>query len=1204
MGKDDPFVVPRHLLKRPVPQHNHNPLQSIADRYGIREFGEVTPSLLRRLYEQQHHENRQFFWRIINQLAFFGVIFESPMLSARNILSNWDGSLYLWPPQPIRSQTLRWDGAWSLRGRALEHGLVLKDDAFGVPLKALKSLAPESPVEGMLREEGFEVLTFDELNEREYIKRGSAQPERVKENRKIFESTEDERAVSEEERDLRFKVAGQEFALSTIARHDEISVLDFPRCPALIEKLRERGYRTWGSLPYELDDFLLDIKGVGKAHLKKFSVSLAFIEASTPETSNSSGGVFATASPRERSFWREVDISSLQEVPITDDIFPECQQLVEQLRHRGFDTLAGLSQISDIAAFLRGFGEEVHKVEAERFLQILAELMEILRRTGAAKFFFLRGEYVAISKRLSEMPLGILAECGSSAMSPLAERLAGNGFQVIGDLPASPRQATKGDAEAVTECLSTLFGLILLHKNRAEEWLGSYLLDQLAEYAAILAYGGKPPENLLHSDAPLKSLSSLVGIAAGGRPDGVKGRGWELFHMKLDHLQRGDRLTLEKMGRILGVTRERARQIQRETLQVLVEPYRPVIADLRILLQEAGNQFTPLNFLVLQPITDMRAKLALALLLETQDIYLDPQNGLLSTFNASERRRMFSHLKRHVDDHFDGQVFSAEALTEAVKEFVEANMLSEGAQPALFSYIKDTFLTVLPDNRLGLRLTKDRLALQVFKEYAHEHPDGVALYRDAGLLRARLDQIQPNIFTKDHNFIQSLLRREEVVLWGRGRYIHQEQLSVSPSDLRPVVDWIRQRLQQGIPHLSSRAAFLEFEAELKALGLPNDYAMYSCLRLFFAEHFFLPEYPKIFAPGQQRNLSNSEILEEHLRRHGDQTYAALQGEFVDKRGWHLFQLANTIKDTESVIRTGKGVYGLLRAQSARKKDLIPLADHLESRFGLSPSISVRLLLRERRATCLQLGIANEHLLYSLMDRYFGDRFLFPQFPHITRRSYDFGSEISNKRFVEAFLSEAGGPVLKEELQHEFIQKRGWAERELNNALLYQENILPLYRGAVAEFVHGAVMEWDEDKQECFEEWVQEVAEIVNKRNFPFGNVRRDLLDKSRLPALGGGIKWTEDLLKAKLEEMETLLLLGTKHSVFAAYPNAAGVEDDDDFVAYVLRTEFGGAAKTQALQRRLVELEFRTQQLKRPSDEKAAELPYYFVGDEILLKEG
>lgn len=238
-----------------------------------------------------------------------------------------------------------------------------------------------------------------------------------------------------------------------------------------------------------------------------------------------------------------------------------------------------------------------------------------------------------------------------------------------------------------------------------------------------------------------------------------------------------------------------------------------------------------------------------------------------------------------------------------------------------------------------------------------------------------------------------------------------------------------------------------------------------------------------------------------------------------------------------------------------------------------------------------------------MVKHFEDRFLFPQFPHIAKRSHVLGSEMSNRTLVERFLLEAGEPVLREELQHEFVQRRGWAERELYNALVYQEKVLPLQRDTMPEYVHCDVIGWNQDKQEHFEEWIQEVVEIVDERDFPFGNVRRDLLDRSRLPALGGEIRWTEDLLKARLEEMETLLLLGTRRSVFAAYPNVAGVEDDSDFVSYVLKTEFGGAAKIRTLQIRLTELEFRVQQLKQPSDEKGAELPYYFVGDEILLKE-
>lgn len=1201
MGESAQIIVPEHLLRHPLPRRNNNPLSVVASRYEVDIFGEVTPEILRDLYAQDGADSRRLFWRVVDQLAFFGAVFTTPFLRSKNVVHDHERALFLWPDPSVRSEPMGWCGVAPIRYLAAEYGLIRRGDAFGAPLEAVESLAPWLYLEPHLREEGFEMLSAAELNAREVRGYDAAADTRASEAANGFPHgrignpevpakpqhvLEAPTTVAETARSIRFNILDRELMLPATARDTRISPEDLPNCPALARKLNEAGYTTWGSLPYEVDGLLLGFKGVGKSHLKKFLDSLTIIAAKLSKVGD--GGKGVDLSPLMRTaYWLGVHSSVLRETPISTDTFSKFPRTVEKLWAAGFENLSDFARVPDVEILLWGL-EDIDSDEADRFAAVLDSRLNVLRRAGATKTLWYRDRSVVLADWLRHVPLNALFDEELTMLRGLAQELSKAGYETLGDLPTSLSLAVEDKDETTSEDVAFLFDLITLHSIGAWKGLGRFVLDSLAEYAADIARG-EVPEGL-------KEFKSWE-------------RGWDLLQTRLDYQERDEKLTLAQMGEILDVTRERARQVQLETLKALARPYVAVLAELHALLRKPGQQFSPLRFFVSHFERDVRTELVLGSLLGTQEIYLDRRYCILSTLTGPERRRLLDGLEEQVGHRFEGEIFTEEDLAGLVAGFVEEQKLSAGAKPYLSRYAKDEVLTVLHDGQLGYRLTKVRLVAHVLKDYCRQHPEGIALPRNAARFRQELDRIEPNVFSNDRSMVATVQRSEKAVLWGRGMYTHLDMISVSPSDIEMVVRWIGQRFQWGASHLSSRAAFLEFRAELEAAGVPNDYALYSCLRLFYPGRFFLAEYPKIFPLWQTRNLSNSEILEEHLRRSGDQSFADLQTEFMEKRGWHLFQLSNTLMHTKSVVRVGRATYGLLSNHRTRdEKALAPLADYLTSLLSDEvDSISIRLLLSRRKATCMQLGINNEYLLYNLMSVRFGGRFLFPLFPHVVMRSVTPETDVSNKRLVENFVREAGEPVLKEELQREFVDQRGWVERELNNSLIALtrgELVLPLRSGSVAEFVHREVAGWDGDKQERFEAWVQEVVEDLDRRGFPFGNLRRALLNQSRLPELRGGARWTEELLKAKLEKLETVLLIGPRRSIFAAYPNAAGVEDDEDFIAYVVRTEFGGATKIPALRDKLSEIDPEIGQLKWLGGKGDGDLPYHVIGDEILLKQG
>jgi len=203
----------------PLPRSNQNPLALVADRYGVTEFGDITPELLRTIYKGREPDSRRLFWRVVDQLAFFGVVFRSPALRGKNLLNDWQESLYLWPLRARYSEVMRWGDDQRLNAKVLEYGLRLKGDTLGVPLKSLQSLVPGvSFLEESLAREGIELVDYRELLARTSGQRGEPDTQGGRKEGRTLDAEPTsvptpESPSSIDREDVEFLVAGHEVVL-------------------------------------------------------------------------------------------------------------------------------------------------------------------------------------------------------------------------------------------------------------------------------------------------------------------------------------------------------------------------------------------------------------------------------------------------------------------------------------------------------------------------------------------------------------------------------------------------------------------------------------------------------------------------------------------------------------------------------------------------------------------------------------------------------------------------------------------------------------------------------------------------------------------------------------------------------------------------------------------------------------------------------
>ncbi len=661
--------------------------------------------------------------------------------------------------------------------------------------------------------------------------------------------------------------------------------------------------------------------------------------------------------------------------------------------------------------------------------------------------------------------------------------------------------------------------------------------------------------------------------------------------------------TLKDVGRILGITRERVRQILTRFWQKELAKYNFPVPDLLNDVSRLGGLIPVRNFMPAFSSLNSFEQFTLNEVFNIFGLAVMEPGIFLTSLTKGEYETIQNQLADELQAIGDFPLYPA-AIEQTVKDFVQKRGFHAACVSAFLRVVFEHLLATWGDGYILKDLFKSEKIVSLLKEY----PEGLAVHRDFDSFFARLDSVFPGEFHEHDRYIYaSIVNSQKALLWGWGIYIHRDHVQITKADLAEIVVWLHGQFAAGVEKLSAYAAFHEFHEYLLARGVPNEHALYGCLRHFYGPEFYMPKTPYVYPAYVHESKQNTEILGEFIRNRGHNTaYGELQAEFVERRGWKEYTLQQTITLSPQIIRTARSEYGLKEFYPAvTAESMEPLAEFLEASLSMqNQQVNIRLLYMQKQAACNRLGIESDIALYSLMEKHFSGRFSFPQYPHVRGKFSDTGAETSNVRLLDDYLKNLGKAIGRGELKKEFISRRFWTDKALENALRANPQIFTLQYGSAAEYVHADVLGWSKEKQAELEGWVQKRLAEVRTGSVPYGNVQRDLFRPEQLLRLDSGFSWTVDLFMDRLKDCTFIKFIGTARELFVPLPNNFGIHDDLTFLAYVLRTEFQGSADIALLQKRLAELGFSRDRKIRAAYKRAdRNLPYVFTDGKIVLRE-
>ena len=163
---------------------------------------------------------------------------------------------------------------------------------------------------------------------------------------------------------------------------------------------------------------------------------------------------------------------------------------------------------------------------------------------------------------------------------------------------------------------------------------------------------------------------------------------------------------------------------------------------------------------------------------------------------------------------------------------------------------------------------------------------------------------------KHNNSVRGFIdRAENAVLWGRGTYIHADNINTDFDEF----DRVYEKIDGAVNNLSRKTSVTHIYKDNKALmdylEIPSQQALYSCLRMHDNNLYSYRQYPDIEStknlPDERLQLNN-EI--ENYFSHVDKElfWQEIESYFIHKRGLYDYQITNTIARSTNIYRVGVG----------------------------------------------------------------------------------------------------------------------------------------------------------------------------------------------------------------------------------------------------------------------------------------------------------
>lgn len=471
------------------------------------------------------------------------------------------------------------------------------------------------------------------------------------------------------------------------------------------------------------------------------------------------------------------------------------------------------------------------------------------------------------------------------------------------------------------------------------------------------------------------------------------------------------------------------------------------------------------------------------------------------------------------------------------------------------------------DNFFFKKIDKLKICERIIK---YNFPNGIAIYKNKNELLKVLKETGylPLLNISIDSLTNLIISSENMVLWDWGVYIHKAKIDIDDAVLEKIERWVKEKLKEGGSRISLYGAYCQFKNECEEVRIPNEHALYTCMKMRYGEKYSFLNAPYISPLKIKRKTEGVNVLENFVLKFD---YGIKKGEIQKKLGLKEYQVVQRIGQSDKILHWGDCKVIHTDSISLEDSELLELNNWIANYINKYSHVSVAQVFENNIVLCKKSNIPNPRALYSVIYKYFGDLLFLPRYPIIVKRGHGIEDDghFSFNDLINHYFSSKNDSVTEKELRNYFVKERGYRPQyciDMITALC--ENIVKYARQS---FISLKTIGWSEKKSQALEEianskFVRDC--IIGK---PFSLISE--LIEEKLPSLDGNgrIYWQTTLLTELLEQSDNVRILGSTKELYVIVPNKYRIETNEDLIEFVLKNDFGGAANKDTLIKKLQE---------------------------------
>ncbi|NGZ74077.1 sigma factor-like helix-turn-helix DNA-binding protein [Saccharibacillus alkalitolerans] len=635
----------------------------------------------------------------------------------------------------------------------------------------------------------------------------------------------------------------------------------------------------------------------------------------------------------------------------------------------------------------------------------------------------------------------------------------------------------------------------------------------------------------------------------------------EVLRYRWEAKRAGKGATLEETGQHFGVTRERIRQIEATQLAKLARDIQPLRRAVTEACEHEGSFFYPMT-----PDQSFEQYTMLEIMQQKGWSYLH-DCGLWTKHTLKEIEEIRNELRKRVRSSLTGRVIDAAYRnTWSNIQAQELNIPIVLLQGLVHSFLQQ----IDKDAWIAVGSSKASIAEAVLRQY----PQGVEIYKKASELVEAANRITPGEFEKERD-ITSIFSRDEssdvFYLWGRGIYIHSSFVHAPLPLLEEISFYAESLLEQHSP-ISIGRLYTRFDEELNSSGIANEYALYTLLRRHSADRLQLRKFPHVWHKDDDFKVSNGEMLKNYIReKNAPVTLEALKQEFVVRRGWKNFTVDYNISNDTDFVQVDFGVAALREFYHVDEEFPRLVNEQLKKLLAEKTIIHAAQLFEAIRSDCDMRDIRTSYLLYDLVQDSVDEKYGFVRYPWIALEGHEW-ENVSVQGVVEQYVLEQGAEVPREQVWQWLTEELGAREASLDLVLSSSRDIFYYTRGRFGEYIHRDNLGWTQEQEDRLLQRVEDSLNSAANQGLPYV-LAEQVLIQAQLPHLRNDLPWSKDLLVDALKKSKKVKLLGSYDEIIVSMLHPQ-IQNESDFVAYILKSEFKGQASIKELHRRLAQLRY------------------------------